>query len=387
MKIKFILWSTELAGGPRAIFEIANRLKDRGYNVGIVSLGGSHTWFKVKVPVEYISLPEYLKKILLLYSILKFKRKNPDVFVVEAIAKKLGFYVDLIRMLSEHILPGVDAYIATYYPTAISLYLSDTEGFRLYFPMDFPEAVEETAGRYGLKLFELSLKLPFDAFLCISSYVRDLIVGVQPSARIVITGAGVDTSIFRPRKSNVMDLRDRKRIMIIVRGLKYKGDEVAIEALNIVSLRIPIHAIVVGYRSIVNKLFRKVKPRFTYSIFEGIDDDMLAKLYSSADVFLFTSYAEGFGLPPLEAMACGTPVVTTDCKGNRDYVKDSYNALVIPPGDPKMVADAIMRVLIDDKLREKLIDGGLETVKQWTWDKVVDRFEEALRLVSMSKSY
>ena len=56
----------------------------------------------------------------------------------------------------------------------------------------------------------------------------------------------------------------------------------------------------------------------------------LAELYSSADIFLFTSYAESFGLPPLEAMACGTTVVTTDCKGNRDYAIGEYNCLIRP---------------------------------------------------------
>lgn len=93
---------------------------------------------------------------------------------------------------------------------------------------------------------------------------------------------------------------------------------------------------------------------------------MLAKLYSSADVFIFTSYVKGFGLPPLETVASGTPVVTTDCIGNRDYVRDGYSALVVPPSDPTAVANAVIRMLSDDKLCEKLVEGGLETAKQRT---------------------
>ncbi|MGC8949527.1 MAG: glycosyltransferase, partial [Thermoprotei archaeon] len=108
-------------------------------------------------------------------------------------------------------------------------------------------------------------------------------------------------------------------------------------------------------------------------------DEFLAKLYSSSDIFIFTSYKESFGLPPLEAMACGTAVVTTDCGGFRDYAVDGYNSLIVPPGDPKAVADAVIKILRDSKLRERLVEGGLETAKRWTWDKVVNVFEKAIR--------
>jgi glycosyltransferase involved in cell wall biosynthesis len=80
-------------------------------------------------------------------------------------------------------------------------------------------------------------------------------------------------------------------------------------------------------------------------------------------------------------MACGVPVVTTDCGGIRDYAVDGYNALIVPPGDPKAVADAVLKILKNDKLREKLIEHGIETAKQWTWDKVVDKFEQAIKEV------
>ena len=216
--------------------------------------------------------------------------------------------------------------------------------------------------------------------MCISNYTRELVEKVQPVAKVIVTGVGVNTVVFRPRHGEAINVSERKKkVMVIIRGLKYKGDEVAMNTLNIVSSRIPLHAIIVGNRSNIEKLFQKVNPRFMYSVFEKPDDDTLAKLYSSADVFLFTSYAEGFGLPPLEAMACGTPVVTTDCKGIRDYARNGYNSLVVPAGNPKAAADAVINVLSDDKLREKLIEGGLETARQWTWDKVVNRFEEALR--------
>jgi glycosyltransferase involved in cell wall biosynthesis len=84
----------------------------------------------------------------------------------------------------------------------------------------------------------------------------------------------------------------------------------------------------------IDKLFKKVRPRFRYTIFSNVDDETLAKLYSSSDVLIFTSCREGregFDLPPLETMASSTAVATTDCGGVRDYAVDGYNSLVTQP--------------------------------------------------------
>jgi glycosyltransferase involved in cell wall biosynthesis len=167
--------------------------------------------------------------------------------------------------------------------------------------------------------------------------------------------------------------------MAIIRDQRFKGSDVAIRALNLVNKKQPIHAILVGNRRTIDKLFKEIKPEFRYMVFDNVDDETLAKLYSSSDVFIFTSYKESFGLPPLEAMASGTAVVTTDCGGVRDYAVDGYNSLVVSPGNPEAVANAAIEILGNDNLRDRLIRGGVETARQWTWDRVVDKFEEAIR--------
>nr|WP_256201826.1 glycosyltransferase [Sulfuracidifex metallicus] len=62
-------------------------------------------------------------------------------------------------------------------------------------------------------------------------------------------------------------------------------------------------------------------------------------------------------------MACGTPVVMTDNKGSRDYAIDGFNALISQPGDVKSLSDNLLKVIQDDKLRERMIENGLETAK------------------------
>ncbi len=81
-------------------------------------------------------------------------------------------------------------------------------------------------------------------------------------------------------------------------------------------------------------------------------------------------------------MACGTPVVMTDNKGSRDYAVDGFNALVSQPGDVKSLSDNLLKALQDDKLRERMIENGLETAKKFTWAKTVENFEKALKEIN-----
>ncbi|MGC8543624.1 MAG: glycosyltransferase family 4 protein, partial [Vulcanisaeta sp.] len=231
---------------------------------------------------------------------------------------------------------------------------------------------------YGLRLFDITLRLPF-TFIANSSHTKELILGRNPSARVYVSGVGVDTNVFRPRRERVIDSGGKPIVMAIIRGARFKGDDVAIKALNIINREVPIHAVLISGGNAVERIFREVKPEFDHTVFRGVSDDLMARLYSSSDVFIFTSYKESFGLPPLEAMASGTAVITTDCGGDRDYAVNGYNSLVVPPGDPSAVANATIRVLKDGKLKERLVEGGLETAKKWTWDKVVDVFERAIK--------
>lgn len=105
----------------------------------------------------------------------------------------------------------------------------------------------------------------------------------------------------------------------------------------------------------------------------------VARLFRRTKIVLSPSWQEGFGLPGLEAMACGAVLVTTDSKGPRDYAEDGVNALVVEPQRPHRLAEAVERLLNDRRLRRRLAERGVEMARSFPdWAESSRRFEEAL---------
>jgi glycosyltransferase involved in cell wall biosynthesis len=115
-------------------------------------------------------------------------------------------------------------------------------------------------------------------------------------------------------------------------------------------------------------------------IFLGfVADADLPTLYSAAAVFAFPSFYEGFGLPPLEAMACGTPVVVSDAASLPEVVGDA--GLTVPAEDTDSLAEALARVLLDDALHAQLAAAGRARAAQFTWERAAARQLEVYRHV------
>jgi len=111
-----------------------------------------------------------------------------------------------------------------------------------------------------------------------------------------------------------------------------------------------------------------------------VGDDTLSALYRLATVFVFPSLYEGFGLPPLEAMASGTPVVTSNVSSLPEVVGDA--AVLIDPYSAKSIADGIQRVLVDPDLRATLRMRGLERARSFSWEASVRRTLDVYREVA-----
>lgn len=105
-------------------------------------------------------------------------------------------------------------------------------------------------------------------------------------------------------------------------------------------------------------------------VFTGfVSDDQLSYYYSSANLLVFCSLYEGFGLPPLEAMACECPVVASNTSSLPEVIGDA--GILVDPANPSEICNAMERLLLNDKLRDELIRKGLKKAKEFSWEKTV----------------
>jgi glycosyltransferase involved in cell wall biosynthesis len=110
-------------------------------------------------------------------------------------------------------------------------------------------------------------------------------------------------------------------------------------------------------------------------IFPGfVDEADLPAFYQLAEIFVFPSLYEGFGLPPLEAMACGAPVISSNSSSLPEVVGNA--GLLIDPTDTTALSQALNRVLTDSELRVDLGRRGLVQAQKFSWQKAVDELEE-----------
>ncbi|MCI0481389.1 MAG: MSMEG_0565 family glycosyltransferase, partial [Candidatus Dadabacteria bacterium] len=100
----------------------------------------------------------------------------------------------------------------------------------------------------------------------------------------------------------------------------------------------------------------------------SISEDAIADLYNAADVFVFPSVREGWGLVVLEALASGVPVIASGIEPMTEYLRDRENSLLVTPTDSDQVASLIIELAEDSDLRRRLALGGRETAEEYSWE-------------------
>lgn len=115
-----------------------------------------------------------------------------------------------------------------------------------------------------------------------------------------------------------------------------------------------------------------------------VTDEDLPALYRTATAFVYPSIFEGFGLPPVEAMACGTPVITSNLSSLPEIVGDA--AVLIDPYNEQDLAAGLLRVVNDEQLRVRLRSRGIEQAKKFTWRTAAEKTLELYRDTFRSKS-
>lgn len=220
---------------------------------------------------------------------------------------------------------------------------------------------------------------------------------VQPTLRrvnIIIVPSGFLEKIFANRDfitrivPNIVDLsrfipnHTRKRNLsaphiVVARNLEPLYDNTtALKAFRIVREAIPdAHLTIAGSGPERAKLEAMAKELGVADavVFAGqIDNERMPVLYLEADIALNPSLADNMPISILEALASGVPVVSTDVGGIPFLVEDGKTALLVPPRDPERMAEAMLRVLRDESLRERMVQTGLNHARRFAWESVRD---------------
>ena len=182
---------------------------------------------------------------------------------------------------------------------------------------------------------------------------------------------GIDQDLFKPTDP-VMTYTE-PTVMTYYDPQNWKGFPDAFMALLEVRKSVPnLRVIVLGRSFPETPKVEGMSYGFPFPVvyFNRPAQSDLASIYSSADVFVSTSWKEGFGLTGLEALACGVPLVTTNNGGNVDYAHDGETALIVGQSSVE-ISVGILRMLDNDTLRKRLIQSGLEKAAEFQWNNSI----------------
>jgi glycosyltransferase involved in cell wall biosynthesis len=266
-----------------------------------------------------------------------------------------------VPLIRSRFLPSADVVVATSWPTAFDVAALDDRCGRKVHVVMHHEGGTGPAARlqqvYRLPLARLTLSNAVRAEL--RNSFRCDVAGVLPCA--------VDSRVFFPEGG-----RSRDVVLMLHHPEPRKGAADGLEVLARVRARMP--HVNVECCSTVPAAALPPWVRFRHQPGDG----ELRRLFSTAAAFLYPSRYEGFGLPPLEAMACGCPVVATRVGAVPDFISDGANGLLADVGDTARMTDGLLRLLADPLLAGRLAHNALATAASFSVDAGARRFEKAL---------
>jgi GT2 family glycosyltransferase len=330
LRVVYVTHDTGIGGGHRDVFEHLNRLHERGHDVALYTLGDPVEWFDLRAPV-----------------------------------RRFATYDELVPALAQ-----VDAIkVATWWRTGMPVWnASVRRGIPAFFVQDVETSYYPESER--MRSAVLAAYREEFRYLTISGWNRDRLRELGRDAQLVPPGIDLDT--FRP----LGDVARRGDMLLALgRSNPLKNLPLTIDAWKALGDGRP-ELCLFGIEP-------ELGPKYGTRYVERPSDEGVNRLFNEATALVQTSRHEGFCLPPLEAMATGAAVVCTDANGNRDFCRDGVNCLM-PEPTVASVRGALERLLGDAQLRAGLGQAGIETARDYAWERRIDELEAALERIAMT---
>lgn len=361
MRINFLALGMRLTGGTRVIAEIINHLAERGHEVCLVTSGSINDlkWVNLKAKVVFANrtFPQKL-----------FGYFYRQVFSFQPFPEE-----ETRRLLKA--MPASDINIATISYSGFAAARSP-KGTPFHYYMHYEPLVREDG--YKKKIIEESYFLP-TVKIANSSWLAAMIKEKTGQEVAGLVFPAIDHKIFYAKnKKGEINKNGKITIAGFAKYKKWKGLTESLMAIKILRDK----GYNINFITFGNAFDKKMLPpevrgvEFTFS--GSKINESLADFYRGADIYISSSYFESFPLPPLEAMACGTPVVTT-VFGTEDYAINRQTAMVVKPKNPEQMAQAIVELIENKDLYQRLSERGIEAAKKFTWQAAAEQMENILK--------
>jgi glycosyltransferase involved in cell wall biosynthesis len=193
--------------------------------------------------------------------------------------------------------------------------------------------------------------------------------------KIIVVGNGINSNIFTP-----IEKKNKEKYILFTGRLSYrKGLFDLVECAKSICEKYPdISFVITGSGILSDKLRERIHElgiakQFKFLGF--VTREELITLYQNATLYVLPSHYEGLPTVLLEAMSCGLPVVATAVSGNLDVITHQKNGILIPPKEPKKLAEAISLLLDDEQLRKNLGINARKTIEEhYTWGMISNNF-------------
>ncbi len=215
-----------------------------------------------------------------------------------------------------------------------------------------------------------------DRIIAVSEEVKRnaIVKGNIPRERIVTVLNGIDVESYRTddgagRLRKDLDLEGKRVLLAIGRLVEQKGHVYLVQAARLIRETCPeVAVLIVGEGPLEKRLEEEIREN-------RLDDCVrllgprrdIANLFALSEVFVMPSLFEGLPITLLEAMAARKPIVATEVEGIRETLENGYDSLLVPPKDPRSLADALTRILSDKELRDS-VSSGAETKAREKFD-------------------
>ncbi len=340
-------------GGYKVVYQYANTLVGRGHKVNVVHPA------MIQEEKRYSKLSFFRKTWSRYWSGLYRKDWLPaNWFLMDSRVEMLW-----TPCLAEADVPDADVVIATHWATAEYVACYSRSKGRKYYLIQHYEVWSGSEERV-----RATWRLPLHK-LVIARWLQDIANELGETCDYVPNG--LDFSLFGC--DIPIEEKWAKNIAMLSHDQDWKGTREGVEALIALRLEFPdIKVSLFGTGS---------RPTYVpawIDYFQNPEQALLRDIYNKAAIFVAPSWAEGWPLPPAEAMMTAAAVVGTDIGGHREYMRDEDTALLSPPQRSDLLAINLKRMLVDDTLRQAIAHSGYHNIQQFTWDSATNRLEQVI---------